>query len=106
MNELRTAVNRFVYRVYCEYQGASSSARLASLNIELQISRRLSLLPAELLRYLPDRGANVSAERAESAPNVIQIVVLTKLDEATTDAAFVEFIKQCNRAGWIYRIQG
>ena len=66
----------------------------------------MSLLPGEHLRCLLDREAKVAAERAESAPNVIQIVVLTKLDEATTDAAFVQFIKHCSRAGWIYRLEG
>ena len=106
MAKASAPVIRFAYRVYCKYQGASKGARPACRTGEQRISQRLSLLPAELLRYLPDRDARVSPERATGAPNVLQIVVLTLLDEATTDTAFVRFIRHCNRAGWVYRLEG
>jgi hypothetical protein len=65
-----------------------------------------SLIPAELLRYLPDHDARVSAEGAPGTQKVFQIVVPTALDEATTGAAFVQFIRHCSRAGRLYGLQG
>ncbi|HEV3017912.1 MAG TPA: hypothetical protein VGY49_02730 [Burkholderiaceae bacterium] len=55
-------------------------------------------LPAQLRRYLPDTQVKISDQPIRHDPDVIQLAVLTTLDEATTDAAFVRFIRDCKSA--------
>jgi hypothetical protein len=55
----------------------------------------MTRLPAELRRYLPDTHVRISDEAIRRNPDVIQLTVVTTLDEATADAAFVRFIRDC-----------
>ena len=93
-------MNRFVYFVHFGYQdadqdaAAAGSARASSSHL----AQRLTRLPVELRRYLPDTQVKISDEAIRRDPDVIQLAVLTTLDEATTDAAFVRFIRDCNSA--------
>src|SRR5262249_48239390 len=59
---------------------------------------KVARIRTELARYLPDSQAKVSGQPIRRNPDVIRVTVLTRLDEAFADAAFVSFIRDSNAA--------
>ncbi len=91
-------MNRFVYLVYLEYRDHVQPASAASRSADRPPSEKAKRLPADLRRYFPDSRVKIWGERVQCDPEVIQITVLTALEEAIADAAFVRFIKErCSR---------
>jgi hypothetical protein len=88
-------MNRFVYLVYGDYSDAAQHARAPGA-APRDLAEGLARLPAALMRCLADSEARVSGELTKNDPNVIQVTVVTALDEAATDAAFVRFIRYCS----------
>ena len=89
-------MNRFVYLVHTDYR---DPAQRAAIPIRLhRIPGKVARLPFELRRYLPDTQVRILGEPIRRDPDVIQVTVVTTLDEATADAAFVRFIRDCNAA--------
>jgi hypothetical protein len=91
-------MNRFVYLVHLEYRGPVQAPTAATQFSQQRLSAKLARLPAELGRYLPDNQVSISDRPIKRDPDVIQVTVETTLDEATADAAFVRFIKDCKTA--------
>jgi hypothetical protein len=96
-------MNRFVYHVHFGYQdGYPDSTRAAGppRGSSWPLAQRLTRLPAQLRPYLPDTQVKISDAAIGRDPDVIKLAVVTTLDEATADAAFVRFIRDC-RAAWV-----
>ena len=93
-------MNRFVYFVHFGYQDADQDSTAAgpARASSWHPAQRLVRLPGQLRRYLPDTQVKISDHAIRRDPDVIQLAVLTTLDEATTDAAFVRFIRDCKSA--------
>jgi hypothetical protein len=89
-------MNRFVYLVHTDYRDPAQ--RAATPISPHRISEKVARLPFELRRYLPDTQVRILGESIRRDPEVIQVTVVTTLDEATADAAFVRFIRDCNAA--------
>ena len=85
-------MNRFVYLVHTGYRvpGVSAVTPLRGVPGPWQ---KLAHLGAELMRYLPDSDAQIVGERIRRDPDVIQVTVVTSLDEVVADSAFVRFIQ-------------
>jgi len=97
-------MNRFVYHIHFGYQdGYPDSTRAAAgppRGSSRPLAQRLTRLPAQLRPYLPDTQVRISDAAIGRDPDVIELAVVTTLDEATADAAFVRFIRDC-RAAWV-----
>jgi len=89
-------MNRFVYLVHTDYRDPAQ--RAATPISPHRISEKVARLPFELRRYLPDTQVRILGESIRRDPDVIQVTVVTTLDEATADAAFVRFIRDSNAA--------
>jgi hypothetical protein len=101
-------MNRFVYFVHFGYQDADQDSAAAgpARAGSRHLAQRLMRLPAQLRRYLPDTQVKISDEAIRRDPDVIQLAILTTLDEATTDAAFVRFIRDCKSARFARALHG
>jgi hypothetical protein len=92
-------LNRFVYLVHLEYRDSvQPPAPGTRFDQERLSSKLVARLPGELRRYLPDTQVRISNQPIKRDPGVIQLTVVTMLDEATADAAFVRFIRDCKAA--------
>jgi hypothetical protein len=91
-------MNRFVYLVHADYRDSTRPATMVTPGCAQHPSAKLARLRAELRRWLPDTQAKVSCVPIRRDPDVIQVTVVTSLDEAIADAAFVRFITHCNAA--------
>jgi hypothetical protein len=101
-------MNRFVYFVHFGYQDADQDSTAAgpARASSWHVAQRLVRLPGQLRRYLPDTQVKISDHAIRRDPDVIQLAVLTTLDEATTDAAFVRFIRDCKSAQFALALDG
>jgi hypothetical protein len=97
-------MNRFVYLVHTDYRDPAERAA-TPIRQQQDLSEKVVRLPFELRRYLPDTQARILGESIRRGPDVIRVTVMTSLDEATADAAFVRFIRDCNAAMCRERLQ-
>jgi hypothetical protein len=89
-------MNRFVYLVHADYRDPTApSLRRSAAQSPLE---KMAKLGAELGRYLPDTRAQISGVRIRCDPDVIRVTVVTALDEAIADSAFVRFVRGCKAA--------
>lgn len=84
-------MNRFAYRVYCEYNGATDHDPARLPNIPHSPFEALMGFSSELPHYLSDQEAIVIEESVETDANSINVIVVTTADEAATDEA----VQQC-----------
>jgi hypothetical protein len=90
-------MNRFVYLVHTDYRDPAQQAA-TPISQQQHLSEKVAQLPVELRRYLPDTRVRILGTPIRRDPDVIQVTVVTTLDEATADAAFVRFIRDSNAA--------
>jgi len=91
-------MNRFVYLVHADYRDGAQPSSTMLRGVLQHPSEKVARVRAGLRRYLPDIHVRVSGEPIRRNPDVIQITVVTTLDEASADAAFVRFIRDSNAA--------
>ena len=84
-------MNRFAYRVYCEYGGSTDRDPIRSPDNPHQPFEALMGFSSELPHYLSDQEAIVIEESVETDANSINVIVVTTSDEAATDEA----VQQC-----------
>ena len=87
-------MNRFVYLVHADYRRPMAPS-IAVLPGAQTFSAKLARLGADLRRYLPDTQAQILGERIRRDPDVIRVTVVTTVDEAVADSAFVRYIQAC-----------
>ncbi|HET6455232.1 MAG TPA: hypothetical protein VFI02_12570 [Armatimonadota bacterium] len=84
-------MNRFVFRVYFEYNGPSHADPFRSQKEPHEIAEALRHFPNELPHYLADLDATVTDDPAKQDSNSIIVTVLTTLNEAE----LYEPLKRC-----------
>ncbi|HEX4599323.1 MAG TPA: hypothetical protein VH278_16155 [Burkholderiaceae bacterium] len=90
-------MNRFVYLIHAGYQHPGAPV-VGPYPGAPSASEKLVQLRAELASYLPDTDAQIQGERIRRDPDVIRLTVVTVLNEALADSAFVRFIQGCKAA--------
>jgi hypothetical protein len=94
-------MNRFVYLIHAGYRHPSAPV-VSPHHGAPGASEKLAQLRAELASYLPDTNAQILGERIrrypDVIPDVIRLTVVTTLEEAVADSAFVRFIQGCKAA--------
>jgi hypothetical protein len=88
-------MNRFVYLVHADYRSAMTQA-VAPRSDPQGLLEKLARLRAELRRQLPDANAQIAEEAIRRDPDVVQMTVVTTLEETAADSAFVRFIRSCS----------
>jgi hypothetical protein len=88
-------MNRFVYLVHTDYRDPAQRAA-TPISQQQHPSEKAARLPVQLRRYLPDTRVRILGESIRRDPDVVRVTVITTVDEATADAAFVRFIRDCN----------
>jgi len=84
-------MNRFAYRVYCDYKRPTFFASWRLPREPHEISAALRSFRTDLDRYLPDQAANVFDDPVRKDANSIIVFVETTLNEAATDKG----VKRC-----------
>ena len=91
-------MNRYVYLVHLAYRDhGQPAAALPGMGLQA-LSDGLARLQGHLRSRFPGSHVRIHEEPSRCDPDVVCVTVVTMLDEATADGAFVRFIRDCHRA--------
>ena len=90
-------MNRYVYLVHLAYPDHGQSAVALPRMGWQALSDALARLQGHLRSRFPGTHVRILGEPSSCDPDVVRVTVVTMLDEATADGAFVRFIRECNR---------